>query len=267
MKRIAKSLFLLTTISLVFLTACSGIIDPDDPFAGNRYMAESKFSFTIGAEDKSKLELSSINGDIEIIGVENASDVIIAGRKVVKSDSEMDAEKYLKNLKVSLAESGNTLYVASEQPNETHGRDVAIYYNIQVPMSWMTAVDLANGSCLLDSLKGDIVSKVTNGNIVLGNVFANSYLRVTNGQISGNVNLPLNGVLNAQTTNGVISFGVPKTTSAKLMAKVTNGTVNVSGLSLTNMVGNQKEIHGTIGLGEGRIELQTTNGNINVVGY
>ena len=266
MNTLAKVLILMMAVSFVFLS-CSNLIDPDDPYDGNRYTAESSFSFTIGAADKSKIDLSSINGDVKIVGSDNTNDVIVAGKKVVKSDSQMDAETYLKNLKVSLAESGNTLYVSSEQPTENHGRSVAINYAIQVPKGWATVVELTNGSCLSDSLEGDIVTKLTNGNIVLGDVYANAYLRVTNGQISGNVNLPSDGVLNAQTTNGVISFSVPKTTSAQLTAKVTNGTVNVSGLSLDNMWGNQREIHGTIGLGNGRIELQTTNGNINVVGY
>jgi len=266
MKKLSKYLIVLTAIGLL-LSSCSSIIDPDDPFGGNQYTAESSFSFAVSAADKEKMELTSINGDVKIVGVENQSDVIVAGKKVVKSDSQADAETYLKNLKVSLAESGNVLYVASDQPKENHGRSVAIHYEIQVPKAWATTVELTNGSCLLDSLKGDILTKITNGNIVLGDVFANAYLRVTNGQISGNVNLPLNGALNAQTTNGVISFGVPKTTSARFSAKVTNGTVNVSGLSIDEMRGNQKEIHGIIGSGEGRIDLETTNGNINVVGF
>jgi len=79
--------------------------------------------------------------------------------------------------------------------------------------------------------------------------------------------LPPAGILNAQVTSGQIIMNVPTNTSAKLTAKVTNGTVNVTGLSLSNMIGNQKEIQGTLGSGNGKIELTTTNGNISVVGY
>ena len=261
-----KYVVIFSTIALFLVSACTNIIDPDDPFDNNRYRAESSFSFTIGAEDKSKLELTSINGDISVVGVENATDVVVAGRKVVKSDGEMDAEKYLKNLKVSIAESGNTLYVTSEQPENTHGRGVLIHYEVRVPAGWATVIDNINGNCDFDSLRGDIVGKLTNGNLFLGHTDASAYLRVTNGQIAGTVNVPQYGVLNAEVTSGQIAFNVPKTTSAKFTAKVTNGTVNVTGLSLDNMVGNQKEIHGTIGSGDGRIDLETTNGNISVVG-
>lgn len=266
MKKLTRFIIILFAASFICIS-CSSIIDPDDPFDDARYRAESSFSFTISADDKTKLELTSIDGDVQIVGVDNADAVVVAGTKVVKSDDQRDAVTYLKNLKVSIAESGQTLYVASEQPTDNHGRSVTINYAIQVPKQWATAVELANGSCQLDSLKGDIVTKLTNGNILLGDVFANAYLRVTNGQIGGMVNLPLEGVVSAQTTNGLISFSVPKSVSAQLTAKVTNGTVTVSGLTLDNMWGNQREIHGTIGLGEGRIELQTTNGNINVIGF
>jgi DUF4097 and DUF4098 domain-containing protein YvlB len=266
MKKLATFIIVFIAVYILCMS-CSSIIDPDDPFDDARYTAESSFSFTMGVDDKSKLELTSIDGDVKIVGVDKANEVVIAGKKVVKSDSQRDADAYLKNLKVSIAESGNTIYVASEQPEDNHGRSVTINYEVQVPRHWATAVELVNGSCLLDSLEGDIVTKLTNGNIILGDVFANAYLRVTNGQISGKVNLPIKGVLNAQSTNGLISFNVPKTISAQLTAKVTNGTVSVSGLTLDNMWGNQREIHGTIGPGEGRIELQTTNGNINVIGF
>ncbi|MBN1482382.1 hypothetical protein EH223_10110 [candidate division KSB1 bacterium] len=263
---VIKYLTIVATFSFILFLACSNVTDPDSPY-NNRYTAESYFSFSINAEDKTKLDLMSINGDIQVVGVENATDVVVAGNKVVKSNSQMDADNYLKNLRVSIAESGNTLYVASDQPKETDGRSVSINYEIQVPKVWTTAIDLANGSCLLDSLYGNIMTKITNGNIMLGSVYTSAYLRVTNGQITGTVNLPKNGVLNAQTTNGVLSFSLPKTTSAQLSAKVTNGTVNIAGLSLSNMVGNQKEIHGNLGAGEGKIELATTNGNISIVGY
>ncbi len=246
--------------------SCSSVIDPDDPFNGNRYTAESDFSFTIAAAEKSKLELSSLNGQVDILGVEGMTDVVVSGTKIVRSDEQRDADNYLKNLRVSIAESGNSLIVTSDQPDNTHGREVRIDYEIKVPASWATLTDVTNGNCQLDSLRGDVMAKVTNGNVALVDVFASAYVRVTNGQIEGRVNLPQNGTFNAQTENGLINLTVPQTTSARFSAKVTNGTVNVSGLSLQDMTGSSREIYGTIGEGNGLIELKTTNGNINVVG-
>lgn len=257
---------LFITYSFMLMMGCSSVIEPDDPFNGNRYTAESDFSFTIAAEEKSKLELSSLNGQVDIVGVEGTTDVVVSGTKVVKSDDQRDADNYLKNLRVSIAEAGNSLIVTSDQPENTHGREVRIDYTIQVPANWATQTELSNGNCQLDSLRNDVMVKVTNGNVALIDVFASAYVRVTNGQIEGRVNLPPDGSYNAQTTNGLINLTVPQTTSARFSAKVTNGTVNVTGLSLQDMSGSSKEIHGIIGDGKGAIELETTNGNINVVG-
>ncbi len=258
--------FLILATGAVLTTSCTTVIEPD-PFDDRSYRAESTFSFTIGADDKTKLELNSINGNVSVIGVADAENVIIAGTKIVKSDDEMDAETYLKNLRVSLAESGNTLFVASEQPDDTHGRDVQINYEIQVPAAWATAIDNINGNIQLDSLDGEILGNVNNGNLYIGHLGSRAYLNVTNGQITGNIVLPQNGELNSKVTNGQILLNVPKTTSAQLTAKVTNGTVNVTGLSVSNMVGNQKAIQGTLGTGAGKIDLTSENGNISVVGY
>jgi len=266
MLNVKKIFVLLSAVTALVFIACGNIIDPD-PIHNNRYTAVSEFSFTIDAIDKSKLELGSINGGVVIVGDENADNVVVAGEKIVKSDNEMDAQSYLKNLKVSIAESGKTLYVTSEQPENTQGRDVSIEYEIRVPASWTCAVELVNGQVAADSLRRDLMIKVTNGNVSLQEMIANAYIRVTNGQIDGCMTLRSGGTVDAETTNGIITMRFPQSTSAQLTAKVTNGTVNVSGLTLDNMYGSQKEIHGTIGSGDGTIMLKTTNGNITVMGY
>lgn len=267
--KIRKQIFgsAIVAITLVVIAGCGNVFEPDDPFVGNNYKAESSFSFTIETHEKSKIDVNSINGDIEVVGIQDASKVTVEGIKVVKSDSELDAEKYLKNLKVNISESGNTVHVYSEHPNETHGRDVSIHYYITVPSYWAAQLELANGECSVDSLNGDLMIKLTNGNVCLCDNESNVYVQVTNGQIIGKVIIPPNGLFNGQTTNGIINLSVPVNTSARLSAQVTNGVVNVSGLTLENMIVSQKIIKGVIGQGNGSIELQTTNGNINVMGY
>jgi len=265
MKTIKRHSLVLLSVGIMLFAGCSHIIDP--PLGINDYTATSNFSFTISAEDKSGLELDSINGAVVIHGDSTTTDVIVSGKKIVKSDSEIDAQNYLKNLKVSIAESGATLLVTSEQPEKTDGRDVSIEYDITVPMHWATKVTLINGSCVFEELTGDVATNVTNGNVSLQELNANAYIRVTNGQIEGRVALLPHGTLNAQTTNGLIALGLPKSTSAQFVAQVTNGTVNVSDLNISDMTGSQKEIRGTIGDGDGQITLKTTNGNISVTGY
>jgi len=266
MKNRKTHILVLTTVSLFLIASCGQIIDPD-PFHNNTYTATSGFSFTISAGDKNALELHSVNGAVVVIGDSTTTDVIVSGKKIVKSDTELDAQNYLKNLKVSIAESGATLLVTSEQPEKTDGRNVSIEYEIHVPRQWATTVDLVNGGCSFESLTGDVMANLTNGNVALNDLNANADVRMTNGQIEGRIELPAHGALNAQTTNGIIVIALPKSTSAQFSAAVTNGTVNVAGLTISDMTGSQTQIRGVIGGGDGRISLKTTNGNISVTGY
>jgi DUF4097 and DUF4098 domain-containing protein YvlB len=66
------------------------------------------------------------------------------------------------------------------------------------------------------------------------------------------------------TTNGNIELALPRDLHAELEAETTNGRVNINYRLTTQGTINSKRIRGTIGGGGVRIELQTTNGNIDV---
>ena len=253
--------------TLVVLTAaCSSIVDPDDGWR-NKASAESRFNFAVETGSMIKLVMEGINGTINIVGKNDGSQVKVSGVKIVRSDSERDGRDFLKKIKVSLSETSSTLFVATEQPENLDGREVNVDYEITVPQRWLLSVSSVNGECALDSLQGEIDAQVSNGNVSLGKIDASATVRVTNGRIAGTVNLPRNGKLHAQTTNGLIVIDLAKETSAQFLARVTNGTVNVSGLTLRDVSGSQKEVRGVLGTGEGTIDLRTTNGNISVSGY
>jgi DUF4097 and DUF4098 domain-containing protein YvlB len=261
--RIYMSLF--SVLALVFLLGCSNVLDPDDHFK-KQAKAESQFSFSIDVGSMSKLVMEGISGTIKIVGQDEISQVRVSGTKIVRSDTDYDARDFLTQVKVSISETNTTLFVATEQPEDLDGREVNIDYEITMPRQWALSVTSVNGECALDSLAGYITAQVTNGNVSLDHIRASMNVQVTNGQIAGMVELPLNGTLSAQTTNGLIVMSLLKTTSAQFSARVTNGTVNVSGLTLRDMMGSQKEIRGILGAGEGTIDLRTVNGNISVSG-
>lgn len=265
MTKFKNCIGLFSVLALVFLAGCSEVLDPDDHFR-KQASAESQFSLSVDTGDMNKLVMNGINGTIKIGGHEGIDQVRVSGTKIVRSDTESDAREFLKQVKVSISENNTTLFVTTEQPEELDGREVNIDYQITMPRQWLLSVASVNGECALDSLSGDITAQVTNGNVSLDQIRASADVQVTNGQIAGMVELPLNGTLNAETTNGLIVLSLLKTTSAQFSARVTNGTVNVSGLTLREKSGSQKEIRGILGAGEGTIDLRTVNGNISVTG-
>lgn len=258
--------FLIASLLVLLVIGCD-IVDPHRQVYNTNHSAVESFSFEVNARNKSELQVESINGPIEIVGVSGATTVSIWGERKVESESETDAHAHLRELEIQITESGNTIHIETVQPKETYGRNYTVYYQIRIPNNWSTSVDLVNGEVGVDSLNNDVIVALVNGNIILREITGNVFANTVNGQVDGNLTLPRQGVFDIKTVNGVVLLTIPKTTSAELSATVTNGSVNISELPVQNMSSSNKKVQGRLGSGEGRITLKTTNGNINVAGY
>jgi hypothetical protein len=259
-------LSILLVIGIALLSSC-GVVDSDPNVGNNNYSATETFSLTFETANKSELKISSINGPIEVFGVDGTTQVKVEGEKKVDSDSEADANAHLQDLEVQISESGGAVDVETKQPKETFGRNYSVYYKIYIPKNFKIEVDLTNGEVYIDSLSSDVDIDLTNGNIMLNEIFGNVNVDVTNGQIDGKIILPHQGSVDMGTTNGGINVSIPQATSANLSAQVTNGIVRVTNLTMTNMTNSSKKITGKMGTGDGSIQLKTTNGNIQLSGF
>ena len=85
--------------------------------------------------------------------------------------------------------------------------------------------------------------------------------------ISGKVTLPQNGKIEMTSVNGSIDLDIPDDTSADLSAALVVGTISVSGLTVQNVTNTLLTYKCTLRSGQGDINLQTVNGNINVRGF
>ena len=259
-------LSVILVIGLAIISGC-GVVDSDPNVGNNNYSATETFSLTFETANKSGLKINSINGPIEVFGLDGTTQVKIEGVKKVDSESQSDANAHLKDLEVQISESGGAVDVETRQPKETFGRNYSVYYKIYIPKDFKIEVDLTNGEVFVDSLSSDVDIDLTNGNIMLNEIFGNVKVDVTNGQIDGKMTLPYQGSVDIETTNGGINVSIPQASSANLSAQVTNGIVRVTNLTMTNMTNSSKKITGKMGTGDGSILLKTTNGNIQVIGF
>jgi hypothetical protein len=76
----------------------------------------------------------------------------------------------------------------------------------------------------------------------------------------------LNGEIRFSGTNGDLDLSIPASTSAEFSAFADNGTISSSNLVIKDREQTGDSLTGTLGDGEGIIELLTVNGNIRVVG-
>ncbi|MFQ5632239.1 MAG: DUF4097 family beta strand repeat-containing protein [bacterium] len=265
MLKIKLAILLFCCAAVLFGAGC----DDFNPFEvdGTKYRAEETFSFSVNPDNQERLAIRAINGSVEIIGVPGASTVEISGLRIVNAESIRDAEKYLGRLNVNIRMSGDEVAVETEQPSSTNGREFIVEYHVRVPASWDIVLNHTNGEVKVDSIAGAVDIDHTNGNIRLSEITGDVFVDLTNGQVNARVGAAASGVCKMSLVNGQILLSIPKTTDAAFSAAVTNGRVSVKDLALTNMTSRQNAVNGTLGNGQGEINLRLVNGNIDVSGY
>jgi DUF4097 and DUF4098 domain-containing protein YvlB len=249
-----------------------------------KYEEKEAFSNTIAVGGQSSLEITSVNGSIDVTGVPGADTVEIRGEKIVKSDdSQEDALAALADLKISTEEKDDKVVVTSNQPDDDD-HDYNVEYIVTVSADWkidlkqvngsisISSVDeevsaeTTNGSVLVDECKGSIVGSTTNGELVFIDVDGSIEGKTTNGSIEAIMTLAAEGRCLLDTSNGNVTLDIPAATSADLSASVQNGRIEHTGLTFSDLEESETSLVGMLGEGNGEIDLETTNGSIEISG-
>jgi len=267
LKNAASSLLavLLILLSMSFF-ACENV----NPWEvdENKYEVTENFSFTVNLENQFRLDLRSINGPIEIIGMADSDKAEIWGERTVAASSRREALDDLDRLRVSVSTDNDEVFVETTQPGNTNGREFKVVYHVRIPATWDVFIKHVNGEIVIETINGFVDINHTNGNIIVEDLAGNLDIDLTNGQVVGKfTSLPPDGTCSVHLTNGQILLTIPKDSDAQLSASVTNGIVQVHDLTLEEMTSSNRSVTGKIGGGSANIQLRTINGNIDVRGY
>ena len=253
-------------VLLLLIYGC-GVTDLDDQISNHNYAAKEEFTYNFEADGKNKLEISAVNGTIQITGDPAVTVVKIEGERIVQSESKEDAQEHLKDLSVEITQYERSLAVQTKQPKKSDGRNYIINYRVRIPNTWSIAVENVNGNLTVDSLDNDVACDLVNGNCTLDEIKGDVYNSVVNGNIEGKLYLQQKGTFNISTVNGSIYISIPTSSNASFSSSVTNGFIQISNLPIETVKQTSKIVNGTLGEGAGNISLQTTNGNIKVSGF
>ncbi len=264
--RLNRMLLCVAVLLIAPLTTLCCFVDPYS-VSNTNHEASRPFHIYQEVGDLEYVELSGINGSIEIIGDEDITEVEIWGEMRVESESKSDAAAHLDDVDVEVTTAENLLYIRTVQPNETHGRNYVVDYHLLVPESWESKIISINGDIQLESLRNTILAGLTNGDVALLDVRAETHVEVVNGKIAGDVTIPPSGYLTMHIVNGEIIVDIPKETSANFAASVTNGEIKITNLEIHNLQTTLKTAQGILGDGDGDIQLGTVNGPIHVRGF
>lgn len=265
-----KPLVLLIIVAIISIIA-AGCGDDSTSTGRNvnntDFVASETFEYSVIVDQHTGLSLDAINGSISITGIPGIGSVTISGVKKVGSESLEDAQEYLQFLEVMVEDQITNVDVSTEQPANPNGRSFIVDYVIRVPDNFIVSVNAVNGLITIAAINNNLNLQNANGQILLSDIHGGVAATLSNGQIAGNVILPVNGLISLSVANGDIDLSIPDNTSAYFSASVANGIIYISNLILHGEESGATHVTGTLGDGSGNINLSVANGTINVAGY
>lgn len=256
-----RTRIIVALVAVILTTACgdNNVTGPD-----NRFSAEEAFDYMVLSQGRDRLVLIGVNGTVEIEGVNGASEISIRGTRRVQARTQAEADVGLGELAVEIDSSGTDVQVRTEQP--TDGRTYIVDYQVTLPSDFVVHAVNGNGDVTLAALESEVFTQCANGSVTFDVVGGFTRIEVGNGAIVGALTLPAGGTAHLQLGNGSIVLQIPQSTSADFAASVGNGTITINNLTLTDVTQTPTSLTGTLGGGDGFIELGIGNGPITVNG-
>ncbi len=254
-------LLALTTAVLISFQGCS--------LFKKKYEKTETREYKFKSSQFQKLLVENPNGNITI-RKSNDDSLITVRAEITKYVTKKELDEPLKGINIEIDSTGNTLRIADVimkertdfniQFNINHSTD--INYTIYVPSGINIEVDGTNGKVDMKDFNNDVKVDLTNGNLKIANVYGNIKLDMTNGNISAKLDSTKS--LDFETTNGNIKLEVGEKFSGIFDVKTTNGKITRKNVTFESTDEEKKEFKGTLGKGEAKVKLQTTNGKITI---
>lgn len=121
-----------------------------------------------------------------------------------------------------------------------------------------------NGQVTVDSSDGKLYAQTHNGGIEASYAGSEVTLITHNGHVAADLNRCASVSARIETHNGGVKVAVGEDTSGCLTGSTHNGTIQCD-LPLSELKASRRELTGTMGSGEGDIEVTTHNGSIRIV--
>jgi hypothetical protein len=241
-------------------------INVDDDWDNGTVKVSTSFSRTVPVQGQSGITLTGTNGTVVVDGQTRAGQVIIQARRWVRADTRREAEEYLPRVRVVVGVDPGEVEVRTEQPGEAGGRTYGVDYEIRVPADFRVHITNGNGLVEIRYVREDVWVENGNGDVVLEGHRGGSWVSLGNGEIRADVLLPWGGQVVHAVGNGGVKLAVQTDVSAVFSAHVGNGVISVTGLEFTEWVSGPRFAEGTLGDGDGLIDLSVGNGWIQAEG-
>ncbi|MGD8702387.1 MAG: hypothetical protein PVH26_08105 [Desulfosarcina sp.] len=230
------------------------------------FTAQKTVHTEIPVTKHSSVSIKAINGKVAVTGHHDVNTIIVTAYLTVGSDSQADADSHLDDLSIEVTETVEVISLQTRQPQTTDGRHYQVEYAISVPSDIAVAANQVNGNIDVEDIHNSVNVVGVNGDIQVDNIVGGVVADVVNGSIEASATLPTQATIDLITNNGRIDLHIPRSTSAVVGATVVSGTIQTTNLRFDDLVQTNQSLTGTLGGGEGIIELWADNGDIRMKG-
>jgi hypothetical protein len=212
------------------------------------------------------LEIRNTNGLIQVQSGDG-DQIEVTAERVVQASSDQAAKDGLAAFEIqeSTAPDHITLDSTNRGLNVTIGQSRRVEYHVRVPRWTNVRLETTNGNIdVAGPLGGTFRAQTTNGRIDGKGLENGARASTTNGAVALEVSKLGKEGISCETTNGQIELSLPSSVNARLSARVTNGAIQAEGLALNVTEQSRRRLDATIGSGGPTINLETTNGAIEI---
>ena len=223
--------------------------------------------FDFDLEEGGRISLSNVNGDVSIEGVSGS-------RVLIKAEKKAGTQEYLDGIEIAISASPDSIRIETRHPKNksrwlSWGSDSSgsVTYTLSVPESAaLDSIDTVNGGIRISGVSGPVTAESVNGKLKLDGLKSDVKLDTVNGRITANFDeFGSAQRFSADAVNGSVTLVLPADANAEVHAETLNGGIDADDFGLEpdkGFVG--RDLSGTIGAGEGRVDIDTVNGSITI---
>lgn len=229
-----------------------------------RCKAERTDNLTAPAGGVTTLKVTANVGAIKLEAAET-SEVRITADITVKAKTDERAEELLSGVHVTAEPSGDTLVIKAEKPSGFGHNELSVDLTIAAPAGLRLECTTNVGDIRVDGFTSRVEAHTDVGKITCEGLHDSINLHTNVGDIRATYasDAPAALAVSVSTNVGNIDFAAQSQVSAHLTASSNVGDIHTDRpLTVTGSVG--KSLNGTLGDGQGHVDLHTNVGSITI---
>ena len=224
-------------VTMVLIIGCASVMGVFGGLAwhyANLPEVRSTVSKTFIVQAAPTLKLVNGSGDVTVRSGDG-SHVVVTAIKRAQAETSSDAQSSVRNIPVTMEQSGNTVMVTANGVGESDlGHIELVDLTVIVPRISQLAITVDSGNVSVQNVAGSFAIQVNAGGVTLSGVEfrTTSSVRVAAGNISVSGVVDTGSAVNVRVNTGDVTLRVPADSTMQVDAYTDSGDIATTGLPL-----------------------------------